>query len=536
MIENILEQKVLESYKEDIEVLLIDIFNDGLTKYKYEASGFKMVDKVSLNVYLENLKSEIKEEYLKNYMNSISIPKLEEKERNGEKKINIIYKTLNNDLYFGTSMLVNINDTKYVMLITKKEENKVSSSSNNLKYNTLVDSLSDVIFKIQNIFNVDEKNINNIKSVEEYINALFSSLTSNYPELKSSLNKTVANITGRSEDTILIVDDDLVMRNMIKKVFNDDYKIVTAANGKEAIEYLDENKNKGFTEASDHVIGIFLDLTMPVMDGFAVLDYLSKKDYLNRIPVIIISGDYEKETKQKVYNYNIADMLEKPFDFEVVRHRISNFINLYKSSNSLNNLINDQNNDLKEIIIPYVDAYFCDYENNINNVKKYMEILCNKIKEDYPHYNLDDYKINKIVDASKYYDIGFYSVPRSILNKDNNFTNDDLSKIKSYPLLSDRLVNYILNSNSDESYKKYAVNIAKYYHENYDGSGYPENLKEDYIPFEAQIASVCIMYNNLQRKGKEKARDIIISKSGVMFNPKIVGSFMKVLNEFEKVC
>lgn len=535
MIESVLEQKVLESYKEDIEVLLIDIFNDGLTKYKYEDSSFKMVDKVSLNVYLENLKSEIKEEYLKNYMNSISIPKLEEKEKNGEKKINIIYKTLNNDVYFGTSMLVNLNDTKYVMLITKKEENKVSSSSNNLKYNTLVDSLSDVIFKIQNIFNVDEKNINNIKSVEEYINALFSTLTSNYPELKSSLNKTVANITGRSEDTILIVDDDLVMRNMIKKVFNDDYKIVMAANGKEAIEYLDENKNRGFTESSDHVIGIFLDLTMPVMDGFAVLDYLSKKDYLNRIPVIIISGDYEKETKQKVYNYNIADMLEKPFDFDVVRHRISNFINLYKSSNSLNDLINDQNNDLKDIINPYVEVYFEDYNKNISNIQKYMKILCQKVSADYSEYSLDEHKIDKIVDACKYYDIGFNTVPRSVLIKDSNFTEEDLTKIKNYPIFASKLINYVLSKTSDEAYKKYAVNIAKYYHENYDGTGYPEKLKENNIPLESQIAAICIMYNNVQRKGKEVARDIIIGKSGTMFNPKLVGSFMKVINQFEQI-
>lgn len=89
------------------------------------------------------------------------------------------------------------------------------------------------------------------------------------------------------------------MRNMIKKIFADEYKIIMAENGKEAIEYLEANSSKGITESSDNILGIFLDLTMPVMDGFAVLEYLSKNNYLYRIPVIIISGDYEKETKAR---------------------------------------------------------------------------------------------------------------------------------------------------------------------------------------------------------------------------------------------
>ena len=152
------------------------------------------------------------------------------------------------------------------------------------------------------------------------------SLTKDYPELKKSFNNLAANVSGRSLDTILIVDDDALTRSMIKKIFDqDEYKIVMAANGKEAIDYVEENSKKGIEQTSDHIVGIFLDLTMPVLDGFAVLDYLSERNYLNRIPVIIISGDYEKETKIRVYNYNIADMLEKPFDFDVVKHRIGNF-------------------------------------------------------------------------------------------------------------------------------------------------------------------------------------------------------------------
>ena len=90
------------------------------------------------------------------------------------------------------------------------------------------------------------------------------------------------------------------------------------------------------------------------------------------------------------------------------------------------------------------------------------------------------------------------------------------------------MINYLLSSSSDSLFKEYSINIAKYYHENYDGTGYPNGLVEDEIPIESQIASIAIMYNNLRRKGLDKAESIIVSKSGKMFNPKLIESFAKV--------
>ena len=282
-------------------------------------------------------------------------------------------------------------------------------------------------------------------------------------------------------------------------------------------------------------VGIFLDLTMPVLDGFGVLDYLSKNNYLNKIPVIIISGDYEKETKSRVYNYNIADMLEKPFDMQVVKHRISNFINLYKSSNSLGNLINTQNNDLKEIIDSYVESYLYDYNNNINNISKYFNILANKVMTDYDYYELSNNKIEKMISALKYYDVGFYQIPRVILSKKSNFTNEELTKIKNYPLFGRKVLNYLLKDSSDEEYKKYCFNITSYYHENYDGTGYPNGLKQNDIPIESQIAAISIYYNNLKSKKIENIDDLILSKKDNMFNKDIVNSFIKIKDEFKQI-
>lgn len=96
------------------------------------------------------------------------------------------------------------------------------------------------------------------------------------------------------------------------------------------------------------------------------------------------------------------------------------------------------------------------------------------------------------------------------------------------------MLDYVLSLVSDEAYKKYANNITKYYHENYNGTGYPSGRKEDEIPLEAQMATVCINYYNLYKKNGSNAKDIILKRSGVMFNPKIVDSFLKIENELIK--
>ena len=507
---------------------VVDIMNDNIDVYTVNNNSFIKKESKVLSEYLNNIKNTIKDEFISSFMNCISIPKLQEEKNNGNDILSITYTTLSNKTYTNICKLIDINGYNYILVVEIPFGINLKTDD---KYNRLINSLSDSIVKVENVFNLDSKNTSTIKDIEEYIFSLFSTLYSSYPELKKTVTKTITNVSARTVDSIMIVDDDKLMRTMIKKVFeNDSYKLVELQNGREAIDYLEANYNKGLTDTSDHVVGIFLDLKMPVLDGFSVLNYLSEKGYLNRLPVIIISGDYERETKTKVYNYNIADMLEKPFDMQVVRHRISNFINLYKSSNSLNNLISKQSNDSKEIINSFIESYKYDYKDDILNVRNYIIRLCEKLMEQYPEYELTNEKIEKMADAAMYYDIGYYSIPRHILSKKEKITEDELNIIKNYPVFGSKMLESTLSLISDDIYIKYAFNITKYYHENYDGTGYPSGLSKESIPLEAQIASVCITYNNMRKKGID-AISYIKNKTGIMFNPKIVKTFIEISDE-----
>ena len=115
------------------------------------------------------------------------------------------------------------------------------------------------------------------------------------------------------KETILVVDDSNIIRNFTKKIFEEKYNVGVAKNGEEAINIIEKNKK------TNYIVAILLDLNMPKVDGFAVLEYMKQHDLFDKMPVSIISGDSSKETIDKAYKYPIVDMLEKPFSESTVR-------------------------------------------------------------------------------------------------------------------------------------------------------------------------------------------------------------------------
>ena len=108
--------------------------------------------------------------------------------------------------------------------------------------------------------------------------------------------------------TILVVDDSNIVRNFVKRIFNEQYNVAMAKDGKESIDIINANSDTDFVEA------ILLDLNMPGVDGFGVLEYMRQNNLLKKMPVSIISGDSSKETIDRAFTYEIVDMVTKPFN------------------------------------------------------------------------------------------------------------------------------------------------------------------------------------------------------------------------------
>lgn len=106
---------------------------------------------------------------------------------------------------------------------------------------------------------------------------------------------------------LLVVDDSAVITNFVDRVFKENYLVLKAKDGIEAIELIRNNFSKDF-------IGMFLDLNMPNFNGFQVLEIFKKNNLFQKIPVCILTGDDTKDSIDKVFNYPIVDVLNKPFN------------------------------------------------------------------------------------------------------------------------------------------------------------------------------------------------------------------------------
>ena len=120
---------------------------------------------------------------------------------------------------------------------------------------------------------------------------------------------------------ILVADDSKIISNIVERAFRDDYEVVVVYNGREAIDVIRNN-------VDDSILGVLLDLNMPEVDGFAVLDYFKENNLFKRIPVCIITGDVQKDRIDRAFNYDIVDVLAKPFTFDNVREEVEKIISL----------------------------------------------------------------------------------------------------------------------------------------------------------------------------------------------------------------
>ena len=126
---------------------------------------------------------------------------------------------------------------------------------------------------------------------------------------------------SENEGILIIADDSKLITGFFNKVFKDRYTVLIADNRLKAKELIMANKDK-------KILGAFIDLNMPEMNGFELLEYLDKENILNTIPVSVISGEDTKEGIEKATNYNIVDMLQKPFTKESIEAIVSKTINL----------------------------------------------------------------------------------------------------------------------------------------------------------------------------------------------------------------
>ncbi len=353
---------------------------------------------------------------------------------------------------------------------------------------------------------------------------------------------------------ILIVDDVEINRDLLKYILEETYEVKEAENGVVALNILLEHWKD--------MDAVLLDIHMPEMNGFELLKRMKENNWLNKIPVIIISGEHSVEVENECFKMGASDFIHKPFDDVIVKRRIKNLVELFKHKNELEKTVEEQtlslkmqnqtlhvqakkiretNDKIMEILGTVVEYRNLESGEHIKRVKFFTKILAVKVMEKYPEYNLTEKKIEEIVTASALHDIGKIAIPDKILLKPGRLTNEEFEYMKSHTTRGCDMLDEIKGIWTDE-YKKTCYDICRHHHEKYDGKGYPDGLKGEEIPVSAQIVSVADVYDALVSEriyknafSKEEAFQMIINGECGVFSPKIMECFRLVKEDFEKL-
>lgn len=323
---------------------------------------------------------------------------------------------------------------------------------------------------------------------------------------------------------ILIVDDSEMNRDMLSDMLSDDYDIVEASNGEEALSILKE-------QVYDIDL-VLLDIIMPAVDGFGVLDVMKRYHWIDNTPVIMISSETSQSYIRKAFELGVTDYIIRPFDSFIIHKRVSNTLMLYRKQKKLLSALEEQvyENEKNNSMMINVLAHIVEFRNgesgmHVHHIKQLTSILLQNLIEKTDKYRLTENDILLISTASSLHDIGKISIDDKILNKPGRLTAEEFEVIKTHSVIGAEMLQDLHNTHNYPLFDK-AYEICRWHHERYDGKGYPDGLKGEEIPISAQVTSLADVYDALTSNrcykkafSHEKAMEMILDGQCGAFNP-----------------
>ena len=294
--------------------------------------------------------------------------------------------------------------------------------------------------------------------------------------------------------TILIVDDAEMNRMMLSDMLGDQYDYVEAADGREALRILEKNVSIDL---------MLLDINMPEMNGFEVLEEMNRYHWIQEVPVIMITAEESVESMEHAYSLGVTDYIPRPFNVYIVRRRVENTLNLYVNQKRLMRLVSDQiaekeeNNTLMvSILSNVVEIRNHESGDHIRNIRRITELLLHQLVQKTKAYHLSEEDIALIKTASSLHDIGKITIPEEILNKPGKLTKEEFEIMKTHSAAGAHILEQ-MKYGQDKPLYRYALEICRWHHERWDGHGYPDGLMGEEIPISAQIVAIADVYDAL---------------------------------------
>lgn len=354
---------------------------------------------------------------------------------------------------------------------------------------------------------------------------------------------------------LLVVDDNEDNRDMLsRRLRRLGYTVHTAEDGHVALAMMEATR-------FDMVL---LDVMMPGLDGYAVLQRMKADDNLRGIPVIMISALQEIDSIVRCITLGAEDYLPKPFDPVLLKARVGACLEkkrLHDQTVVHLRQIEQYNRHLKEMVREQVKdiskaqlgAIFAlsklaesrdsDTGTHLERVRAYCEILAKELRKTGKYPQLEDpIYLETLYAASPLHDIGKVGIPDSILLKAGKLTDEEFEIMRTHTLLGASTLRAADKEHPGNSFIQTGIEIAECHHEKWDGTGYPHGLAGEQIPLSARIISLADVYDALRAKrcykeafSHEKSAGIIVASRGTQFDPDIVDAFLAKQDDFDAV-
>ena len=341
---------------------------------------------------------------------------------------------------------------------------------------------------------------------------------------------------SKIKQQILLVDDSEINREILTEILKDDYRILQAENGEEGIRILQEHEND--------IALVLLDILMPGLNGFDVLNLMNVNHWIEDIPVIIISAENSSDYVRKAYELGASDYVNRPFDSKTVYQRVYNIIKLYAKQKRLLSLVKDQiyENEKNNQMMISILSHIVEFRNgesgkHVLHINILTGLLLDKLTQKSDKYFISGNEQYLITTASALHDIGKIGIDEKILNKPGKLTAEEFEIMKQHTVIGEEMLKN-LEFYQDEELVRYAREICRWHHERYDGRGYPDGLVGDEIPIAAQVVSMADVYDALTSErvykkafSHEKAMEMILNGECGTFHPLLLECLQEIAGE-----
>jgi putative two-component system response regulator len=290
---------------------------------------------------------------------------------------------------------------------------------------------------------------------------------------------------------------------------------------------------------------------MPEMDGYQVLAELRQDPATRDIPVIFLTALDSARDEERGFQHGVADYITKPIKPDVVLARVRTQLLASQARDWLRAEVArrmEENEEIQNVSI-HALAHLAETRDpetgdHLLRTQGYVRRLAGLLR-DHPRFSttIDEQFIKMLARSAPLHDIGKVGIPDSILLKPGKLTPEEWEKMQTHTWLgSEAIERAERDVDRRVEFLALAKEVARWHHERWDGTGYPDGLAGEWIPIAARLMALADVFDALisrrlykQAFPVEEARQIIAAERGKQFDPDIVDAFLASFAEFAAI-